>query len=386
MGKKGEDEALRLAGLAYDTALGGHGWMDVLEPLAASIGAKSSILRMVDYTRREVGFFDAVGIDPAYRQAYARHFINVDIYRDLLEIAPAGAVLRSHQFPGYEGRRKTEFFNDYQKPQDIEHICGSVLARNNDFIIYFGAQRGRRAKDFGQGESDFLQAVLPHLVRAVQMRQLLDTASRQKALAESALHQLRLGVLLTDAQARPLFVNRMAEHHIAASNGALNLSFCGLKTRNPEDATRLCRMVADAASTTAGKGLGAGGEMRIACGDGSFLQLCVAPLSRECLDSGSAAPSACAAIFISRPGSIHLPWRRVAIYYGLTQMEAKLTVQLANGVSLEEAAEHLGISIHTARTHLKAVFAKTGAKRQSELVAMLLQGVLAFCSAREDSR
>ena len=124
--------------------------------------------------------------------------------------------------------------------------------------------------------------------------------------------------------------------------------------------------------------------MRIACGDGSFLQLCVAPLSRECLDSGSAAPSACAAIFISRPGSIHLPWRRVAICYGLTQAEAKLAVQLAGGVSLEEAAEHLGVSIHTARTHLKAVFAKTSARRQPELVAMLLQGVLAFCRAGED--
>lgn len=384
MGKKGEDEALRLVGLAYDASLGGHDWTGVLEPLAASIGAKSSILRMVDYTKREVGFFDAVGIDHAYRRAYARHFINVDIYRDLLETAPVGAVIRSHQFPGYEGRHKTEFFNDYQKPQDIEHVCGSVLARNNDFTVQFGVQRGRRARDFGQVESDFLRVVLPHLARAVQMRQLLDTASRQKALAEAALHQLRLGVLLTDTQARPLFVNRMAEHHIAASNGALSLSLCGLKTRNPEDAARLSRLVADAASTTAGKGLGAGGEMRIACGDGSFLQLCVAPLSRECLDSGSAAPSACAAIFISRPGNICLPWRKVAICYGLTQMEAKLAVQLAGGASLEEAAEHLGVSIHTARTHLKAVFAKTGARRQPELVAILLQGVLAFCRTSED--
>ena len=384
MGQKDEGEALRLIGLTYDTALGGHDWTSVLKPLAASIDAKSAILRMVDYTRREVGFFDAVGIEPAYRQAYSRHFINVDIYRDLLETAPVGAVMRSHQFPGYEERNKTEFFNDYQKPQDIEHICGSVLARNNDFTIYFGAHRGRRSRDFGRGESDFLQAVLPHLVRAVQMRQLLGEASRQQALVEAALHQLRFGVLLTDAQARPLFVNRMAEHHIAASNGALSLSLCGLKTRHPEDAARLCRLVADAASTTAGKGLGTGGELRIACGDGSFLQLCVVPLSRECLDSGSAAPSARAAIFIACPGSIHLPWRRVAICYGLTQMEAKLAVQLANGVSLEEVAEHLGISIHTARTHLKAVFAKTGARRQPGLVAMLLQGVLAFCNTGEN--
>jgi len=260
MGKKAENEALRLVGLAYDTALGGRDWTEVLEPLAASVDAKSAILRMVDYTGGQVGFFDAVGIDHAYRQAYARHFMNIDIYRGLLETAPIGGVIRSNQIDGY---KKTEFYNDYQKPQDMEHVCGSTLARNDDCTIQFGVQRSKRAKDFGQGEFDLLQAVLPHLVRAVQMRQLLGEASRQQALAEAALHQLRFGALLTDAQARPLFVNRMAEHHIIASNGALNLSFCGLKTKNPEDTARLCRFVAEAASTTFGNGLGAGGEMRI---------------------------------------------------------------------------------------------------------------------------
>lgn len=384
MCKKNEGEALRLVGLVYDTAMGGQDWTDVLKQITACIDAKSAMLRMVDYTKSQIGFFDSTGIDPAYRQTYTRHYVNVDIYRDLFETAPAGVIMRSHQIPGYEKRHKTEFFNDYQKPQDMEYVCGSVLVRNNDLTIQFGAHRSKRTRDFGPDEFDFLQTVLPHLVRAVQMRQSLAAESSRQALAEAALHQLRLGVLLTDAQARPVFVNRMAEHHIAASNGALKLSLYSLKTRRPEDTAFLRRLIADAATTTAGEGLSVGGEMRIACGNGSFLQLCVAPLSRQCLGSGFAAPSACAVIFISRPGSVHLPWRKVALCYGLTPAEAKLAVQLVNGGSLEEAAGYLGISIHTARTHLKAIFAKTGARRQSELVAMLLQGVLAFCRTGED--
>ena len=125
--------------------------------------------------------------------------------------------------------------------------------------------------------------------------------------------------------------------------------------------------------------------MRIACSDGSFMQLCVVPLPQVSLGSGFAAPSACAAIFLSRPGKVHLPWCKVAVCYGLSYAEAKLATQLANGGSMEDAAERMGISIHTARTQLKSVFAKTGAKRQSELVAMLLQGVLAQCQTDEDS-
>jgi DNA-binding CsgD family transcriptional regulator len=44
--------------------------------------------------------------------------------------------------------------------------------------------------------------------------------------------------------------------------------------------------------------------------------------------------------------------------------ETRITERIAVGVSLEKAAEDLGISRETARNQLKAVFAKTGTHRQ----------------------
>lgn len=57
--------------------------------------------------------------------------------------------------------------------------------------------------------------------------------------------------------------------------------------------------------------------------------------------------------------------------FALTPAEARLASLMAEGVSLEQAAEEIGIARATARNQLKAVFAKTGAHRQSELVALL---------------
>ena len=54
--------------------------------------------------------------------------------------------------------------------------------------------------------------------------------------------------------------------------------------------------------------------------------------------------------------------------YGLTRAEIVLVQALASGPSLEEAAHVIGIAVNTARTHLKHIFIKTGAKRQSELI------------------
>jgi DNA-binding CsgD family transcriptional regulator len=57
--------------------------------------------------------------------------------------------------------------------------------------------------------------------------------------------------------------------------------------------------------------------------------------------------------------------------FRLTEAEARLATQLAFGESLEKVADQLGIAKETARSQLKSIFAKTGAHRQAELVAVL---------------
>jgi DNA-binding CsgD family transcriptional regulator/ketosteroid isomerase-like protein len=58
--------------------------------------------------------------------------------------------------------------------------------------------------------------------------------------------------------------------------------------------------------------------------------------------------------------------------YGLTTAQAQLALLLAQGRDLSFAAEKLGVSINTVRTHLQRVFDKTGARSQSALVGLLL--------------
>lgn len=61
--------------------------------------------------------------------------------------------------------------------------------------------------------------------------------------------------------------------------------------------------------------------------------------------------------------------------WGFTIAEARLANILASGADLTEAAKRLGISRNTARNQLQRLFAKTGTRRQSELLVQIL-GVL----------
>jgi DNA-binding CsgD family transcriptional regulator len=63
---------------------------------------------------------------------------------------------------------------------------------------------------------------------------------------------------------------------------------------------------------------------------------------------------------------------RLRAEFGLTKAEARLALRLAAGSSLASAAQAFDVKLTTIRSQLQQVFAKTGASRQTELVAMLL--------------
>ena len=54
--------------------------------------------------------------------------------------------------------------------------------------------------------------------------------------------------------------------------------------------------------------------------------------------------------------------------FRMSPAEVRLTERLLSGASLDEAAHTLGVTLNTVRTHLKSIFLKTGARRQSDLL------------------
>ena len=71
---------------------------------------------------------------------------------------------------------------------------------------------------------------------------------------------------------------------------------------------------------------------------------------------------------------VESPPEVLARVYGLTPTEARLAHALASGDPLETYAERAGIALSTARWTLKQVQAKTGCRRQADLVRLVLTG------------
>jgi DNA-binding CsgD family transcriptional regulator len=65
-------------------------------------------------------------------------------------------------------------------------------------------------------------------------------------------------------------------------------------------------------------------------------------------------------------------WHRCSCgAWGLTRRERKVARLVIDGLSIQDIATALFISVHTVRDHLKMIFGKTGVSRRQDLIAVL---------------
>lgn len=375
-----EETALELIGFAYDAALAPEKWSAFMVRLAKAMGACSAMLREVNYEAGNVGLYETVGLDPAYLTAYREHFVHLDCFAPAFTSLPIGAVITGDEAVPWEQQRKTEFVNDYILAQNLRHLMGSVLARNNRHHLQFGLQREEGQGAYDEEDRRLIRLITPHMARAIQIHRQMAEVTTQKHWALSALDRLRVGVILLDGRGKPVHLNRAAELLAIERNGFV-AGRDGLVLPSPKETAQLRRLISNAALSATGRGSGVGGCLRVrvaeSCGSTMQFQVIPLPVGLSERPWEQSLPRGCVAVFISASGGPRLSCDRVAAMHGLTPAESRLASMLAEGISLEQVAEVLSVSIQTVRSQLKSIFAKTGVTRQGALIALLLADILA---------
>jgi len=185
------------------------------------------------------------------------------------------------------------------------------------------------------------------------------------------LDQIPVGVLLVDGAGHVVWMNRSAHARIHASDG---ITLCD---RRPAAHSNRHRAVLDQlverAVASSRRGATRDPEM-IALpreSEAHSLVVLVRPVDRPggCRAKGAAR----AVIFVWDPDhDLRTSRERLQGLFRLAPAESHLVSLLAAGCSLRAAASRLAITNESARTYLKHVFAKTGTRRQAELVRLAL--------------
>jgi DNA-binding CsgD family transcriptional regulator len=284
---------------------------------------------------------------------------------------PHGGIFVGNALLPDEELLRSEFYNDFLRPQGFFHILGAVPVKTDDTFAVLRVIRPRSSPAFGRDELELVRRLVPHLARAVGLaRQLALAEARRDELVET-LDWFPTAVLLLDSRCRIVAANRSAEDLLAAGDG-LRTDRDGLRAAAPADTLALRQMIAAAAEPTAQESARGDGTLSIARpAPRRPLNLLIAPLRTPIVQS--ARTRAQVAVFVTDPDRVAIaPVERLRHYLGVTRAEADLVMWLVQGHRLEEAADELGITVNTARTQLKRALAKTGTGRQAELVRLAL--------------
>jgi DNA-binding CsgD family transcriptional regulator len=266
---------------------------------------------------------------------------------------------------------RSEFYLEFLRPLDVRYSIRAVLTSDPEPLSYFSAGRPHKSRPFGDPQRRVLRAVTPHLMQALRIQSRLEWNQAGRIAVSGALERIPLAVIFLDRRCRVVDMNSSARRIVEAGDGlrverGVLVAFC---TRAE---VQLQQMIFGAAALESGRFLQHGGAVALPRPDGRRpLSAMVAPTGLTGIFPSSR--SARVVVLIEEParGST-TPSVEFAKHHKLSPAEAELTTRLVSGLSLKQAAAALGVRDNTARSHLKRVFVKTGARRQAELVRRVL--------------
>jgi DNA-binding CsgD family transcriptional regulator len=360
-----DEKIEKVLDLIYDAAAENDLWRDALTAIADLTNSQGGILFGQSVTAQRI-YFDFNGrLDEECNRAYQERHMN-NPWSEYMEHQPVGRLVMSDEAIELSKLRKTGFYHDVLRPQNIAHNGMMALAARRDFRAAFNMCRGDRQGQFAPEEQRLLEWLSPHLRRSVTLGFRIDGYIAMQQAAFNILEHLADGVVVLDRRAQVLFANAAARR--LEAEGALRLRQ-PVATSSPQHSQRLAELLRTALLGAAG------GTMSVPRNaDGRLLTLVVSSIRGKDIGrlSDAGYKDAAVLLFVIDPANRRsIPLSQIMDAYGLTRAEARVALAASSGNTVIETAQLLKLSPNTIKTHLRRVFAKTATARQAELAGLI---------------
>lgn len=323
--------------------------------------SEKSTLIGIDYFTGQVDFKNIKGhnIENKNHRLYAQYYYQLDPFYKK----------HTHNYKVYTDRKlcseryrtRTEYYNDFLKPQNIHHQMSSNLKTGNSQIGKLSLFRQRSAPAFSTDEKTLMEILIPHISIALQKVILANQKYRQEYLIDFLGSKVRKkGVVLVTKSLKTLYMNDHARNILAGiSNKSPNQE---KNVRLPKDILALLQKKTEQETDRTSVQPEDYVNRVIEC-EGQRIIMDI----KQIMIPGKAP---CSALLFEPEFNSQLR-TEFLIKKGITRREREITHLVTAGLKNSEIAKKLFISENTVDNHIKSIFKKMGVHNRTSLAHKL---------------
>jgi DNA-binding CsgD family transcriptional regulator len=360
----------------YDAALDANRWSDVLEATSVFVHGCTANLFHQSVSTNKVTHFHSWGEDARYRELYFSKYASLNPLFPASAFLEVGTVHSISDVMPIEEFLASRMYREWVKPQAMLDALYTNLERTATGGAAMSIQRRESDGLFDESAKARFSLLVPHFQRAVSIGGAIDFHKANESVLSATLDRLTSSVMLVASDGRVVYVNAKAEAML--SIGDVLRAPRGRLAATDSRADRELRQ-AMAAAARGDTELGLQGVAIALAEQGGTSQLAhVLPLMSGDR-RGILNQRATAAVFVHQVASgAPAPLETVTKLYGLTAGEVRVLAAVAETSGVSNIAAGLGISEATVKTHLQRLFAKTGVRRQADLIKLLARHAAAL--------
>ena len=364
------DDTNDIVAALYEGTLDGQAWDGAILRLANLLDASGAILLAFNPATGEVLRHELHRVDPQAMREYHDYYAAKDTRIAPGALLPVGQPMSEGNLLPMRELTRSEFYTDFLRIYDIPHFLATWLHKAPDKLVALTFHGSHQHGPFERESTERLVPLLPHIARALEIRDRLETHQFRADTLVTAADRLTFGVLILDAMGRILEANVMAQT-LLGERGSIWRATDGTLCLAGSSGQLFRQWIREGAPPRGA----VDGMLRVVRPAGRLpVSVLTTPVSGPMIGWMSSTPRWLVLLF--DPEHRVLPTADLVAHdLGITVHEAEVAAQMSLGLSLRQVAERLGVSIHTVRTQVKSIYAKTGMNSQAQIVRRIATGL-----------
>lgn len=352
-------------------ASGAVAWEHFLADLSSKSGDICTHIFGYDSEANITMDLTAHGYAPDYMASFNEYYADKNAWGPGFSRQPAGIPIDCEIMCGSEDLKKTEFYNDWIRPQ--ENVCqggGALLFKNDTRVFAVGGNI--REKDEDKLKENWLRIVnqlIPHMRQAFDISRRLASNVLETSIITKNGMRARPGIFLISETGKLVYANAPAEDMLTSGIPVRCNADGGISYRSRENelfqrfTSQNFLTGPPSLSTTCHAG-------------GAKFELLFAKLSprldlRLPSEPSLGLSSRCTLLIVSKLSTREHPKLSLREEFGLTPTEVEIVELICAGNTIREIHDLRRTSENTVRTQVKSAMSKLGVRRQSELIRLV---------------